>query len=537
MQMGLWTKAIATEELRQKKQAVVKLGDRQLALFLTEDGIFACNNRCPHEGYPLSEGRVDCDGVLTCCQHNWKFDLFTGTNVSGGDALRVYPVEEREGHVYIDLMDPPLEDQRQTVLFHLCNAFDDHDFPRMARELARLVHLEGDPLEAMRAAVGWSCDRLEHGMGPAYAGAADWLSLYEERPGDPEDRLICLLEAMGHIAYDVRREKIYPYSALEEPYDQAVFLQAMEAEDETVAVANLRGGLGEGRGFAEFEAGLTQAALAHYCGVGHPLILVRKAGDLIAHLGPEIQTRVMLPLVRAILLARREDMIPRFAGYHAALQSWSEGFKPSFGRFKPPKISDYKGLDVDKALALTLDYKKATPEKLYLSLLGASAVNLLCFDTDYQEHVDGSFAANVGWLDLAQGIIFAGALRGQCQKFAESWAPGLLQLACFVGRNAGYLDDETKLKDWLVDDVETFFQQALDSLFDHDQPEYGVSAHLLQTVLAAREEARWALENNGEDTAALLAAAVNRLLSTPIKRKHLRRTARQALSFAAKEHG
>lgn len=536
MQMGLWTKAIATEDLRQKTQAAVKLGERQIAVFLTQDGIFACNDLCPHEGYPLSEGRVDADGVLTCSQTNCRYDLFTGANVTGGDALRVYPVEEREGHVYVDLMDPPVEDQRQTVLFHLCNAFDEHDFPRMARELARLSHLEGDPLEAIRAAIGWSCDRLEFGMGQAYAGAADWLSLYEERPGEPEDRLICLLEAMGHIAYDVQREKIYPFSALEEPYDQAIFLQAMEDGDEAVAVANLRGGLAEGRCFAEFEAALTQAALAHYSGEGHPLIHVRKAGELIAHLGPEVEIRLMLPLVRAIVFTRREDMMPRFGGYHAALQSWTEGFTPSFGRFKPPKISDYKGLDVDKALALTLDYKKAAPEKLYLSLLGANAVNLLCFDSDHQDQVDGSFASNVGWLDLTQGIAFAGALRGQCQKFAESWPPGLLQLACFAGRNAGYLDDKVALKDWLVDDVEHFFQQALDSLFDHDQPEYFVSVHLLKTVLAARDEARWALENEGEDTAALLAAAVNRFLSTPIKRKHLRRTARQALDFAAKEN-
>ncbi|MCG8597275.1 MAG: Rieske (2Fe-2S) protein [Kiloniellales bacterium] len=537
MQMGLWTKAIATEELRQKTQAAVKLGERQLAVFLTRDGIFACSDPCPHEGYPLSEGRVDPDGVLTCSRHNCKYDLFTGTNVMGGDALRVYPVEERDGQVYVDLMDPPVEHQRQTVLFHLCNAFDEHDFPRMARELARLSLLEGDPLEAIRAAIGWSCDRLEFGMGQAYAGAADWLALYEERPGDREDRLICLLEAMGHIAHDVRREKIYPYSALEEPYDQAIFLQAMEAEDEAVATANLRGGLGEGRGFAEFEAALTQAALAHYNGSGHPLIYVRKTGELIAHLGPEVETRLMLPLVRTIIFARREDRVTRFGGYPAALQSWAEGFKPSFGRFKPPKITDYRGLDVDKALALTLDYKKAAPEKLYLSLLGAMAFNMLCFDTDYQDHVDGDFGSNVGWLDFTHGIAFAAALRGQCQKFAESWPPGLLQLSCFLGRNAGYLDHKVKLKDWLVDDVEHFFQQALDSLFDHDQPEYVVSVHLLKTVLAARDEARWALENDGEATAALLAAAVNRFLSTPIKRKHLRRTARQALGFVAKENG
>lgn len=537
MSMGLWTKAIASEELKQKQQAVVKLGERQIALFMTDAGIFACNNRCPHEGYPLSEGKVDCDNVLTCNWHNWKFDLFTGTNVLGGDALRTYPVEERDGHIYVDLMDPPVEHQRQTVLANLCDAFDDHDFPRMARELARLCRLEGDPLDALRAAIGWSCDRFEFGMGHAYAGTADWLSIYEERPGEPEDRLICLLEALGHIAYDVQREKIYPYTALEEPYDHAVFLQAVEDEDEALAIANLRGGLAEGRGFEDFEAALTQAALRHYSGFGHSLIYVRKAGELIGHLGPEIQTRVILPLARAIIFAQREDLIPEFRGYHAALASWSDGFKPSFGRFKPPKISDYKGLSAEQAMAHTLEFKKAAPEKIYLSLLGAVAFNMMSFDTDYQDHVDGSFASNVGWLDFTHGITFGNALRSQCQKFAESWPAGLLQLACFAGRNAGFLDDTVKLKDWMIDDVEDFFQQAFDSLFDHNQPEYIVSVHLLKTVVAAREEARFAMENDNEETAQLLAAAINRFLSTPIKRKHLRRTARQAIGFVAKENG
>ena len=535
MLMGLWNKAISSEELQQKGKAVVKLGDRQIVILRTEAGLFACNNRCPHEGYPLSEGSVDCDNVLTCNWHNWKFDLFTGTNVMGGDALRTYPVEEREGHIYVDLMDPPLEHRQQTVLFNLCDAFDDNDFGRMARELARLQQLEGDPLEALRAAVGWSCDRFEYGMGHAYAGAADWIGLFKERPGAPDDRLICLLEAMGHIAHDVLRERIYPYSALEEPFDLAVFLQAIEDEDEALAIANLRGGLGEGRFFADFEAALTQAALAHYNSFGHSLIYVRKAGQLIEHLGEEVQTRVILPLVRSIIFARREDQIPQFRGLDPALASWVEGFKPSFGRFKPPRITDYRALDVDKALALTLEYKKAAPERLYMSLLGASALNMLCFDTDYQEQTDGSVSSNVGWLDFTHAITFGNAVRSQCSKFAESWPTGLLQMACFVGRNAGFLDDRVTVNDWLVDDVEAFFQQAVDSLFDHDQPEYIVSVHLLKTIVAAREEARWALENEGEETAALLAAAVNRLLSTPIRRKHLKRTARQALAFASKE--
>ncbi|GIT48908.1 MAG: hypothetical protein Ct9H300mP14_08360 [Gammaproteobacteria bacterium] len=68
---------------------------RQIVLFATSQGIYACNNRCPHEGYPLREGVLDEQCRLTCNWHNWKFDLQTGANQRGGDKLRVYPVEVR----------------------------------------------------------------------------------------------------------------------------------------------------------------------------------------------------------------------------------------------------------------------------------------------------------------------------------------------------------------------------------------------------------------------------------------------------------
>ena len=65
----------------------------------------ACNNRCPHEGYPLVEGVLDAQCVLTCNWHNWKFDLKTGETLYGGDRLRVYPVMVREGMVHVDVAD------------------------------------------------------------------------------------------------------------------------------------------------------------------------------------------------------------------------------------------------------------------------------------------------------------------------------------------------------------------------------------------------------------------------------------------------
>ena len=46
------------EELRARGAMVVKRGKKQIALFASGPAVYACNNRCPHEGYPLSEGTL-----------------------------------------------------------------------------------------------------------------------------------------------------------------------------------------------------------------------------------------------------------------------------------------------------------------------------------------------------------------------------------------------------------------------------------------------------------------------------------------------
>ena len=105
--MSHWIKAIPMDKLAQNQKTVFRHQGKQIALFLSEQGILACNNRCPHEGYPLSEGELDERCVLTCHWHNWKFDLHTGDNLYGGDRLRIYPVEIRDGDIWLDVSDPP----------------------------------------------------------------------------------------------------------------------------------------------------------------------------------------------------------------------------------------------------------------------------------------------------------------------------------------------------------------------------------------------------------------------------------------------
>ncbi|MBV8652534.1 MAG: Rieske (2Fe-2S) protein, partial [Alphaproteobacteria bacterium] len=107
-----WRKAVSLDRLRRDGKALAKIDGKQIALFDTAEGVFACNNRCPHEGYPLREGTLDGACVLTCNWHNWKFDLRDGANLYGGDRLRVYPTRLENGEVWVDVTDLPAEERQ-----------------------------------------------------------------------------------------------------------------------------------------------------------------------------------------------------------------------------------------------------------------------------------------------------------------------------------------------------------------------------------------------------------------------------------------
>src|SRR5262249_49329946 len=158
---------------------------RQILLIGAGERIFAIANRCPHEGYPLSEGTLGPDCVLTCNWHNWKFALASGAALYGRDPVRTYPTEICEGEIFVDLADPPAEAQRERAMHGLTAAIADNDRPRMARETARLERAGFDAKEAVVHAFEMSNKRLENGMTHAHAAAADWLGL-ADRADSPE---------------------------------------------------------------------------------------------------------------------------------------------------------------------------------------------------------------------------------------------------------------------------------------------------------------------------------------------------------------
>jgi hypothetical protein len=438
--------------------------------------------------------------------------------------LRQYPIEERAGHVWIDISDPPASQVQSRALANLHEAVGDNDYERMAREVARFLRAGGDPHEPLRQAVVRSADRFEYGMSHAYAAAPDWLVLADAAGGDAE-RLTALVEPIAHIAWDTLRETPYPFTADVLPWDEEAFAACIEAEDEAGAVARVNGALAEGVAkLGALKSAMGRSALAHYQDFGHSAIYVRKAFELIDRLGPAVAGDVVRVLTRSLVYATREDLIPEFRHYAAALAKWNTATESSV------TPAELVGLSVNASLDRVASMPGDNLLK-YRVLLEACARAMLRFDTSVDAHTSKPVSHNVRWLDFTHALTFANAVRAHCREDAQLWPQALLQLACFLGRNAPFMNAEEDWS-WKVSDADAFFARERAALYDHGIREPIFACHRVKVLAAVSEEVAWA--GVGPLSEAVL-AATNRYLNSPIKGHHALRAAHQALSFVEAE--
>ena len=100
---GNFVKVAALSEVAEGKPRAVRVEGHSIALFQHEGTVYATDNQCPHMGYPLVRGRVR-KGVLSCDWHGWSYDMEGGGCFTGGcDDLATFPVEVRDGDIYIDV--------------------------------------------------------------------------------------------------------------------------------------------------------------------------------------------------------------------------------------------------------------------------------------------------------------------------------------------------------------------------------------------------------------------------------------------------
>lgn len=82
----------------------VDAGAQRIVLAHADDGVFAVEDRCSHQDFPLSSGELDgCE--LECAYHGAAFDVRTGraTRLPAVRPVRTFPATVHDGSVYVRL--------------------------------------------------------------------------------------------------------------------------------------------------------------------------------------------------------------------------------------------------------------------------------------------------------------------------------------------------------------------------------------------------------------------------------------------------
>lgn len=78
--------------------------DEEIVLIKSGDSVYAMFDRCSHQDFPLSLGKVDA-GRIKCAAHGAEFDLASGKALCAPAfaPVRTYPVEIDGDDVYIEI--------------------------------------------------------------------------------------------------------------------------------------------------------------------------------------------------------------------------------------------------------------------------------------------------------------------------------------------------------------------------------------------------------------------------------------------------
>ncbi len=424
--MADFVRAVAATDIPDGQGRLWRQGDKRIALFRTGAGVYAADNRCPHQGYALKDGDIRGD-VLTCAWHNWKFRLTDGTCLFGGENIRTYPVCVRDGWVFVDLTDRAPEELAPELFASLLAAMGDVDTGRLARDTVRLNAI-GMPLtEVVRTGVTYGATRAEYGWNHSLATLADCLTMASAFEGP-----LSMLPVIQGLATVSRTEVRRPPRPQPDPADvireygsAAAGLQAFPAliDDERgeEAEALLRGLLAVNVAPAKIRHAFLTAITDHFLGYGHPMIYCQKAFDLLDRIGWSEADTVLAPLVPAITWSTRYDRLPYMRRF---LQAWraAESADPvPVGPTPPDALQPapatvspdlhrvlLDGRPEEAVASVTRAVREGVPVRRIIDAIAAvAAARLGRFDIDS----DTDDTKDAGWLDVTHTLTYVNALR------------------------------------------------------------------------------------------------------------------------------
>ena len=192
----------AAADIAEGESRPFSVNGTHLALFRYRGRFHAVDNRCPHMGYPMSKGSIR-DGVLICHWHHWEFDLNTGgCFLTSGDDLKTFPVEERDGCLYVGLA----ADEREAAARRLIDrgkkgleqGLKDRSSFLIAKAVTALGQAGAEPREIIQQGLYYGAHKTSEGWSSGVTILTLAANLWEDI--DPGDRNLFLVHGLSQIA-------------------------------------------------------------------------------------------------------------------------------------------------------------------------------------------------------------------------------------------------------------------------------------------------------------------------------------------------
>ena len=200
-----------------------------LAVFLYEGKFQAVDNRCPHMGYPMSQGSIR-DGVLICHWHHWEFDLKTGgCLLTSGDDLKAFPVEVRDdGHLWVGISPGEKEEARLRLLARgkrtLEQGLKDRSAFLIAKAVAALRQTGATPQEIIQQGLYYGAHKTNEGWSSGIAILTLAANLWDDIA--PADQNLFLVHGLTQISMRTSgssRRQRFPFPRAESDQNSETF--------------------------------------------------------------------------------------------------------------------------------------------------------------------------------------------------------------------------------------------------------------------------------------------------------------------------
>ncbi|MFC6836469.1 Rieske (2Fe-2S) protein [Halomarina ordinaria] len=268
---------------------VVSEDGQAIALFDHDGEVYAVDNRCPHMGFPLTRGTVE-DGILTCHWHHARFELEEGDTFDiWADDLRTFPVEVRDGNVYVD----PSPDPDVPPAVHWRNRLADGLNENLRLVMAKAVvglDEEGEGFHTpIETAVTFGTRYRAMGWGRGLTTLGCMANLHADVGGRDKRRAMFLgvREVAGESAGEPPRFQQYAFDNrdVSKARLKRWFRDCVEVRDADGAERVLLTALANLPEEAVADIVFTAATDHRYLNAGHSLDFVNKAFETLDHIG------------------------------------------------------------------------------------------------------------------------------------------------------------------------------------------------------------------------------------------------------------